>query len=319
MLPELSKPDYYYRVDSLTGLRSVSRDAVFRPARWQHEGKPWPHVALIEAAQDIPDAEAIYRLSFWVGEAEARTDLAQRGRLEPHGMMRVRREAVASALPNWNFHEDDFLRGRADLIWARRQRAGDTFFDGGVSLEDFELLEDDRWVPWPFARSAQPDSSRLAGAGWLPLALRARYGPVIAYWRTATLARSGDEPQRWILLTLEEGSGRTLGSETDAVQQALHLLLSGPLYMAEGSIAGLLTVHTTMDRLWTEQYAVAIATGPKPSLWRRLMSGGGQPSRVWCAQRENLISVAEERALIKTSGLRFARPEVPARIWGVAR
>lgn len=128
-------PDHYFRVDAHVGLRAACGDTLFRPARWPHDGTGWKHADLIAAAADIPTTDAIYRISFWVNEQEARNDLAARGWLQPHVMLRVPRTAVAQALEGWTFRVDDFLPGRADLIWRRTGWAGDRFFDGGIPLD----------------------------------------------------------------------------------------------------------------------------------------------------------------------------------------
>jgi hypothetical protein len=309
-------PNFYFRVDSHAGLRATCRDDLFRPARWRHNEGGWPHAALIAAAAGMPEAEAIYRISFWINEQEARRDLADRGGLEPHVMLRVPRSVVAAALGGWTVDADDFLPGRAALIWHRTARAGDRFFEGGVPLDSFDVWEGHGWRPWPHAEAVQPDGVRLARAGWQPLALFTRQGAVIAHWRMALHGPEGAAPVPWCLLTLDERSPGTLGGETAAVQQAANLLLTGPLRMVAGQLGGLLTVHVTQERLWTEQYAVAPRAPLPPSRleWLR-MRAPESPAQTWDVTPHVRLSRAQEYALIRASGLRHARPEARAYAW----
>lgn len=307
-------PDYYFRFDSHVGLRATCGDVVFRPARWPHDGTGWKHVALIAAAAGMPASEAIYRISFWVNEQEARNDLAGRGWLRPHVMLRVPRTAVAQALDGWTFGVDDFLPGRADLVWQRTGWAGDRFFEGGVPLDRFEVWEGHGWRSWHQAEAMQPDGVRLARAGWQPLALLARQGPVKAHWCTA-LHHAQEAPRElWCLLTLDERSPGSLGGNTAAVQQAAELLLDGPLRMVADQFAGLLTVHVTPERLWTEQYTVALhpPDPPAPGSWLERLRGvrpAEPPPGHWHVQPHWRLTKPQEYALIRSSGLRQARPE----------
>lgn len=315
-------PDYYFRVDAHVGLRNACGDTLFRPARWPHDGTGWKHAELIAAAANIPTSEAIYRISFWVNEHEARNDLTARGWLQPHVMLRVSRASVAQALDGWTFGVDDFLPGQADLIWRRTERAGDRFFDGGIPMDCFEVWESHGWRPWHQAEAVQPDGVRLARAGWQPLALLARQGPVMAHWCTVLHRPPGAPPEPWCLLTLDERSPGSLGSNTAAVQQAAELLLDGPLRMVAHHLGGLLTIHVTPERLWTEQYAVAFVppSPPQSPSWHqrlRHIHPPEQPSHAWVVKPHWRLSRAQEYALIRSSGLRQARPEARGYAWGM--
>jgi hypothetical protein len=307
---------YYYRVDSHVGLRAICGDYLFRPARWLHNGGGWPHAALIAAATGMPASEAIYRISFWLNEQKARDDHACRGTQKPHVMLRVPRAVVADALDGWTFGADDYLQ-EAALIWRRMAQAGEKFCESGVPLDLFEVWENCGWLPWPHAQAAQPDGVRLARAGWQPLALRTQHGAVIAYWRMVLHRPEGAHPEPWCVLTLDERSPGTLSRETAAVQQAVDLLLAGPLCTMAGFLAGLLTVYVAQDRLWTEQYSV-VPRAPKPhSRFKQLlrMCSPERPPWTWDVEPRTSMSRAQECTLIRASGLRYARPEAQACAW----
>lgn len=311
-------PDYYFRVDAHHGLRAMCEDTLFRPAHWQAGSSQWQHPALVTAAEDMIDLEAIYRISFWINEQEARKDLAGRGRHCPHVMLRIPRHRVAEALGGWTFEQDEALPGQADLIWQRTARAGECFFDRGLPVEHFEVWEGKDWLPWPFARALQPDGVRMAGVGWQPLALVTRQGgAVAAYWRMVLHYPAGASPKPWCLITLDERSPGTLGGETAAVQRAANLLLAGPLQPVAEHMAGLLTVHVTQDRLWTEQYTLAPQAPIPASRLQRLL--GIRPAEwlnpTWHVEPHTHLTRAQELSLIQASGLRQARPEAHSYAW----
>lgn len=311
-------PDYYFRVDAHHGLRAMCDDTLFRPAHWRVRSSQWQHPVLVAAAEGMPDSEAIYRISFWINEQEALKDLASRGRLEPHVMLRIPRHRLAEALDGWTVDGDEALPGQADLIWHRTTSAGERFFERGVPVEHFEVWEGHCWRPWPLAEAVQPDSVRMARTGWQPLALLTRQGgAVTAHWRTVLHRPENASPQPWCLITLDERSPGTLGGETTAVQQAADILLSGPLRLIAGHLGGLLTVHVTLERLWTEQYAVTPRPSPAHLGLRRLFlpRAAGRMDATWHVEPRAHLTRAQELSLILASGLRQAKPEVWAYAW----
>lgn len=311
-------PDYYFRVDAHHGLRAMCEDQLFRPAHWQAGSSQWQHPALVNAAEGMPGSEAIYRISFWINEQEARKDVASRGWQKPHVMLRIPRHRVAEALRGWTFDQDEALPGQADLIWHRTANAGERFFEGGIAVEHFEVWEKGDWHPWPLAEAMQPDGVRMARIGWQPLALVTRQGgAVVAYWRMVLHHPAEASPQPWCLITLDERSRGTLGGETAAVQQAAELLLAGPLQPVAERLAGLLTVHVTQDRLWTEQYAVALQA-PTPDSWLQRLLATRPVERqnpAWYVEPHTRLARAQELSLILASGLRQARPEARSYAW----
>lgn len=313
-------PDYYFRVDTHHGLRAMCEDALFRPAHWQARSSQWQHPALVTAAEDMPDSEEIYRISFWINEQEACKDLAARGRHCPHVMLRIPRHRVAEALGGWTFDQDEALPGQADLIWQRTARAGERFWDRGLPVEHLEVLEGNGWLPWPLAGATQPDDVRMAGVGWQPLALVTRQGgAVVAYWRMVLHHPTGVSPEPWCLITLDERSRGTLGGETGAVQQAANLLLAGPLQPVAGHLGGLLTVYVAQDRLWTEQYTVAPQMPIPDSRLQRLLGIRPieRPNSAWYVEPHTRLTRAQELSLIQVSGLRQARPEAHSYAWTI--
>ena len=311
-------PDYYFRVDSHHGLRAMCEDTHFRPAHWQTGSSQWQHPALVAAAENMPDAEAIYRISFWINEQEARKDLVARGRHCPHVMLRVPRYRIAEALSGWTFEQDEALPGQADLIWHRMARAGERFFDRGLPVEHFEVWEGNESRPWPLAKAIQPDGVRMARIGWQPLALVTwQGGAVVAYWRMVLHHPADASPEPWCLITLDERSQGTLGGETVAVQQAANLLLAGTLQPVADHLAGLMTVYVAQDRLWTEQYTLAHQP-PKPASRLQRLLGVRPAERLnsaWHVAPHTRLTHVQELSLIQASGLRQARPEAHSYAW----
>lgn len=262
------------------------------------------------AAKYIKGNDAIYRISFWENQGEARADLAARGFCTPHVMMRVSRASVAKALEGWTFGDDDFLSQRAALIWQCRSRKGEIFCDQGIPVEQFEVWESNGWRPWTQAESLLPDRARLTRVGWQPLSVVTRQGPVIAYWCIVQLVPH-DSDSQWVLLTLDNSYPGTLGGEYDAVNQVANLLLTNQLCMVAPFVGGILTVHADEDRLWTEQYEVSHSEDPSPSFFRRIL----QPQKTWKVECKHLLPPIQERALIRKSGLRAARPELRSSVW----
>lgn len=305
--------EFYYRVDSHARLREIKSDDLFRPKRWPHDGSGWKHVDLINAAKNISGNEAIYRISFWENENEARTDLSARGFVSPHIMLRVSRALVARTLDGWTFGDDDYLSKRAALIWQRMSKNGENFCFQGIPLEQFDIWESNGWRPWTEAVSVQPDQVRMARVGWQPLSVVTRQGPVVAYW---CLVQSGPQTvgSPWVLLTLDDSSPGNLGGEVGAVNQAANLLLTGQLRMVAPYIAGILTVHAGEDQLWTQQYVVSHNEEPSPSIFSRILHYS-DPKKAWKVELSNLITKNQEQALIKRSCLRAARSERRSSIW----
>lgn len=296
----------------------MAGDDLFRPARWDHGGSPWPHRALLTEAKRKAPGEAIYRMSFWINEHQARRDFASRHAWEPHTLLRVARLHVAHALEGWNFDVDDALPGQADLIWHRGAACEGRFFAGGVPVEQFEVWEGMQWRPWSSAHAVEPDCVRMARIGWQPVGLVTRQGgPVVAYWQLVPHRSAAADTALWILLTLDDRSRGTLGGEDHAVWQTIDLLLPGPLRHVAGSLGGLLTIHAAEDRLWTEQYAIRPLPYHASFWWGRFWPGRrSRPCGLhFGVEPQTALGPRQELALIRTSGLRQARPEVRAHAW----
>ncbi|GKS73228.1 hypothetical protein AVME950_00050 [Acidovorax sp. SUPP950] len=306
------QPEYYYRVDSYIGIREICKDELFRAARWQNGGRCWRHASLIAASNTLQPHEAIYRISFWKNEDDARKDLSARNCNEPHVMLRIKRDAVIEALHGWEFEEDDFLPGRAALIWCRTIKAGERFCDDGIPFSAFEVWEAGTWRPWFSADAVQPDRVRLARSGWLPIYLHEDRGVVLVHWYA--VASSGATGKIWILLTTDERSPTNLGNNEYAIYQVANFLLSGPLKLVTGYVVGVLPIHVSSDNIWTEQYSVAVAEQPARSLTDRIFRRAGAPSR-WEVKKEWVMRNREEHDLIVRSGLRGARPEAKDSAW----
>ena len=313
---------YYYRVDSASALRRLSDASEFLPKRWDCTARPWPHKSLIAARGSLPDGHGIFRLSFWQRKEPALQDLAMRGLHEPHIMVRISRTAVQQALRGWNFEEDDFLPGEADLIWSVHASTGaqsETFSRVGVPLRDFDVWNaaDCSWQPWHEASPLLPDSSRMGAMGWFPIAMRTRQGgPVLAYWKLLPTPRWRSGPTHWLLLTLDEFARGTLGSEDGAITIAVRQLADGPLGSLGPSELAVLTVHATRDRVWMEQLAVEWEEGRADSwlaAWLRRLAGTSSGAlRARPHAFEDSPALYE---LVRRSGLPVIKKEFAAATW----
>lgn len=314
-------PDFYYRVDALQGLRALRSETHFRPKRWDKQTHPWQHRSLLSALQSKSDDQGIYRASFWINEQSALQDLRTRGSMAPHLLLRIRRTTVAQNLQGWHVEEDDFLEGQAALIWrcCPENDHGDHHFSGGIPLEEIDVsLDGQAWYPWMMAEPLLPNGVRMARIGWQPAAVRTRQGGrVVCHWQLVQAPGSWENPKPWCLVTLDEESRGTLGGETEAVAQLAEQLLPGPLSAVAEELAGVLTIHVTQDRLWTEQFSI--------DRWPR--QGGSWLLRIarrlelvpprWAYTATPMTSLArqQELLLVRASGLRHARTEIPAFVW----
>ncbi len=314
--------DYYYRVDSSIALRKIFGASDFLPKRWDSAAQPWPHKSLVAAQSALPEGHGIFRMSFWQRREPAERDLRARGHYQPYLMLRVRRTAVRRALVGWSFEEDDYLRGEADLIWSVHSAPhgnASSFGARGVPLREFEVWNGmaHGWQPWHGASALLPDSARLAPLGWQAITMRTRRGgPVLAYWKVVPAAANAGVPAYWLLLTLDECSQGSLGSDDDAVTSVVRRLSSGPLSALHSADFAVLTIWPTRDRIWMEQLKVTWGDA-RPYGWlaRRVHSLAGMPTAQLCATRERLVGSEAELDLVRRSLLAAAKTEFPAAIW----
>jgi len=315
--------NFYYRVDSAINLRKLSGETEFRPKRWDTTDNAWPHRSLLAAKAALRHSHGIFRISFWQSHVPAERDLRSREVYEPHLMLRIARSAVIRAFNGWAIEEDDFLPGEADLIWTAQATDSDSsslFNAQGVPLHNFEVWNDERlrWEPWRLADALAPDCVRLGATGWQPIGLNTRQGgPVLAYWKiTPPRPSVSIGPACWLLMMLDENSRGTLGSEAEAITEAVILLANGPLGALQPSQFGVLTVHATRDRIWTEQYKVAWESVLPDHLlarvWRQLR---GQPSQRLRATLHHFISLSDEIELFRISHLPLTKREISDSTW----
>jgi hypothetical protein len=280
-------PKFYYRIDTVARLRDMRYESVFKPRRWDLNANKCPHASLLTSLDGKQQGEGIFRISFWINEQEGRAALEQFSTSVPHLLLRVSRSQVAEALQDWRVEEDEFLRGRADLIWSicPAEAGDDSFHSGGIPLDALEVwLDDAGWQPWFTAKPLQPERVRMASIGWSSVVSTNGWGqPVICHWQVVPSPPSYCQRGLWCLCMLDEECGGSFGGDTEGVCNVMDSLLDGPLAGVEGRIAGVLTVHVGEDRLWTEQYR----------LGRRRVHGGGMLRSI--ATRIGLLAWQLER------------------------
>lgn len=186
----LDDRDFLYRVDNLRSMRSLLEDPTLRPKRWDTQSQPWRHESLLAARASKTDQEGIYRISFWSDPDAALRDLQCRGSYEPHLLTRVHKSVVEKIFSGWLHEEDDFLREEASLIWTccPVDDHGEYFYNGGIPVDQLEVLDGAKWTFWNDATSLLPDRVRLTSQGWQPIGMLTRQGgPVMAYWLVVKL------------------------------------------------------------------------------------------------------------------------------------
>lgn len=308
--------DFFYRVDSLMGVRTIRRDALLRPRRWDTVDRH-PHVELLAADERRAPHQAIFRLSFWRTFKDGLHDWRTRAPHHPMVLMRVPRRTVHRSLEGWTFAEDDHLDGRAELIWklGSADEDRDNFHVGGVSLEHIDVFDANtgRWEPWHASAATIADSARLVACGWSPIAIDTRQGGAgVAYWHVIPeFAHRPVDCRYWCLFTLDENMPGTLGGETAALTRVMWHLLSGPLRELAHCLAGVLTVTPTRDRAWTEQMDVYWVQDKAP--WPAFLRRPTEPRLV--LERRIQLSQQDVARLIRDSGLVTARPEFKRTIW----
>jgi hypothetical protein len=302
--------DFFYRVDSLMGVRTIRRDTLLRPRRWDTSDRH-PHVDLLAADAQRAPHQAIFRLSFWRALKDGFQDRRTRSSQHAMVLMRVPRRTVHSSLPGWTFAEDDHLSGRAELIWklGEDDEERDGFHIGGVALEHFEVFDlgTGRWEPWNESEATLPDSVRLAAVGWYPIAIATNQGGAgMAYWHVAPESphRPADCPY-WCLVTLDENMPGTLGGEDAALARIMSYLMPGPLRELASHLRGVLTVTPTRDRVWTEQFAVSWLLDSAP--WSAFFRAKPAPRLI--LNGSTLLCQQDVARLIRDSGLIAARRE----------
>lgn len=308
--------DFFYRVDAHMGVRTIRRDTMLRPKRWDTRDRH-PHVDLIAADARRKADQAIYRLSLWRTLKDGLQDWRTRSSEHAMVLMRVPRTAVQRSLKGWTFAEDDHLDGRAELIWTvgSVDEDRDDFYVGGVPLDDVDVFDDStgRWLPWHDSPATLADAARLTAAGWSPVALDTRQGGAgMAYWQAVPeFAHRPSGCRYWCLITLDDNMPGTLGGEDAALTRVMHHLLPGPLRELAHRFAGVLTVTPTRERLWTEQFEVSWVQDKAP--WPALLRTPPEPRPV--VERRVQLAQEDVARLVRDSGLVTARPEYKPFIW----
>jgi hypothetical protein len=316
--------DVLYRVDSLRSMRSLITDPILRPRRWDTQQDPWKHKALLEAQTSKTEQQGIYSISFWTDPDAAWRDLQCRGISTTHVLTRVQKSVVQSTFSEWHHEEDDSLQGEAALIWTCRS-ANDFstyFYNDGVSVDQFEVLDNNQWVPWNEALNLLPDRVRLTRQGWQPIAMKTTQGgATIAYWMAVRMpdqlkAKRG----HWLLLTLDETARGSLGSDDAAIARVTRDLCMGPLHALHTDLEGIMTLYPTRDKLWTQTFDVSIDPVHQGSWWKRMLHKllDMQEQYIWTAKQEPLLTQQQTSALIRASRLSIAKPEFPDWIWKTA-
>lgn len=310
------EPDeYFYRVDTLRGYRSIRLQGLLRPKRWDLHDR-FPHVNLLAADKEKQEGQAIYRLSFWRTLDAAMRDVQLRGRDRAAVLVRVHRQNVRAAMAGWTFDEDDHAEN-AELIW----RVGscseevDGFHESGVPLSQLDVLDlvTDRWVQWRDSSAVVSDHIRFASIGWQPVAIRTRQGgPGMAYWLAVPRDCSKSTRRRfWCLLSLDEDVAGSLGGEEAAVARVLSQLVEGPLQEIRGALEGVLTLTPDSDRVWTEQFRASWIPGD--GRWPRFLYGDPPPKMI--LKVGTYLTKCEVVDMIEASGLAKARSEYLRTIW----
>lgn len=308
--------EFFYRVDSLMGVRTIRRDTLLRPRRWD-TGDRHPHVELLAADERRAPHQAIFRLSFWRTFKDGVQDWRTRASQHPMVLMRVPRGIVHRSLAGWTFAEDDHLAGRAELIWKMGgvEEDSNDFHVGGVLLDHVEVFDAStgRWAPWHASAATVADSARLAASGWSPIAIDTRQGGAgMAYWHVVPeFAHRPADCRYWCLITLDENMPGTLGGENAALTRVMWHLLPGPLRELAHCLAGVLTVTPTRDRVWTEQLDVSWVQDKAP--WPAFLRRAPEPR--FFLERRIQLSQEDVARLIREAGLISARPEYKRTIW----
>ncbi len=310
---------YYYRVDAALSLRKMQRASVFLPVRWDADPRQFRHASLVSAQSTLADGDGIFRMSFWQRRDTGDRDLRRRGSCDSHILLRVKRHTVARALVDWRIEEDDGLPGEADLIWAVRRvdDPDDGFSTVGVPLCEFEVFDpaSGHWHSWYDAPALLPDHVRLPAAGWFPVVLRTTHGAGLGYWKVLR-AHLASGPAFWLLLTLDDTSRGTLGSQDEAVAAALSPVVLDSLGELHHRELGVLTISPTNDKAWLEELTLTWASSRASTWWSRLWRRADEPSSaVLHAHRHSYVTRTELNELVKRSGLPRIKPEFPARAW----
>jgi hypothetical protein len=312
---DAAQPDeYFYRVDSHHSVRTIRRHPVLRPRRWGAKDR-FPHEELIEADRSKQRGQAVFRLSFWRTLAPAVTDWKHRSSQHAMILMRVRRSVVRQMLVGWTFTDDDHLQN-AELIWKVGTVEEDLndFYTGGVPLDQVEVLDSNavRWSGWHDSAATVPDRVRVPAIGWSPIAIHTRQGPGMAYWAAVPEPGSpAHEPVFWCLLTLDEETPGTLGSEDLAITRVMTYLLLGPLRELALCRVSVLTLSPAPDRVWAEQFDISWSPGKArwPS-WLR-----PDPEPMLHIERCAHLRPEGMADLVAASRLPDARPEFNPSIW----
>lgn len=315
--PDPELPDrFFYRVDALAGVRTIRRQPFLRPARWD-TGDRYPHVELLEADRTRTPHQGIFRLSLWRTLDVAIRDWRTRASEHPMVLMRMLRTVVRDRLHEWTFAEDDHLDGNAELIWKVGGIDEDLngFHVGGVPLDELEVFDSHTgsWTRWHDSPDTRLDAERLSAVGWSPIAIETRQGGSgTAYWAAIPeLSHRPTERGYWCVITLDESVPGTLGGEQAALSRVMEQLLHGPLCQLSGSVAGVLTLTPTRERVWTEQFEIAwIQDEARWPSWLR-----AKPQPRLTLKRKVELSVDDVARLIADSRLPAARPEFKPWIW----
>jgi hypothetical protein len=315
---------FLYRVDRLKSMRSLITDPILRPRRWDTQSDPCTHKALLKAQKSKTEQQGIYSISFWTDPDAAWRDLQCRSIFTNHVLMRVKKSVVQKTFEGWHHEDDDKLSGEAALIWTccSTNDFGPYFYNDGVSIDQFEVLENNQWAPWNEALNLLPDRVRLPRQGWQPIGmLTSQGGAAMAYWMVIRMPdQSKAERSHWLLLTLEETARGSLGSETAAIERVTRDLCMGPLHALHTDLEGVMTLYPTSEKLWIQAFDISIDPVVQGSWWKRMLHKllDMQEQYIWTARQKSLPAQQQTSVLIRASRLSIAKPEFPDWIWKTA-
>lgn len=296
--------EFYYRVDSIRGLRSMGRETMFKAQRWDGI----LHASLRSASASKEAGQEIFRICFWNSEQDGRSAMGQFLHDVPAAaLLRVRRAVVRNALKGWNFEGDDCLPpGAADLIWkvqpAPRYRSCSA---DGIPLEAFEVWNSNGiWQSWAVSELLLPARVRLSRMGWQPITVT---GPndrsFICHWHISFVPGHQDA-RPWCFVALEEGGHQTLREDVGSVEQIAHDLLEGPIAGVGVFLAGFAVINITPHpAIAVDQYR--LAPPQQRGLWDTIIGfcRSGRSRKSHHLERCRILTHQQLRSMLRTSGL----------------
>lgn len=307
-------PEFYYRVDRTGHLRRLAAETHFKPVRWDKAAYRFPHSALRDADERRPQEHGIFRICFWINEPEGRHALESLGHSDPHTLLRVRRSIVSESFPGWNFDIDDALAMQADMIWTMEpvEDKKALFSPRGVPLEAFEAWceRHSSWVPMREAERLLPDRIQMARIGWRSAFVHSpRSGSLVCHWQIVPLSQ-GPDAEFVVLTCVDDDCHANLGGDDACVSDLVDQLLQGPLAAIQPDVVALITIHTTDDRLWIEQFGIA-EIAPRRRAWFGLRKAATSDTS-YTAERRWVVKPEDCYRLIELSGLRLAKITRPS-------